>query len=121
MEGVSRLPVEKKLEFFVIVVYGDDDEEFKAYLGFSRDMMGDEGKPRCRSIDWWFAHEEDISRSSRREELVSCDPAREGVCSIVAAVGRDFGTRFLGVDEIVRRALDGGISLISGNNGGPCD
>lgn len=58
--------------------------------------------------------------SRRREELASLDPARVGVWSIVAAGGRDFGTRLLGVDEIARRALDGGISLISGNNGGPC-
>lgn len=117
LEGVSRLLGEKSdKHFFIIVVCVD--EEFKTYLGFSRDIMGDDGKPGC-SIGWWSALEEDISR--RREELASFDPAREGVCSIVAAAGRDFGTRFLGVDEIARRALDGGISLISGNNGGPCD
>lgn len=117
MEGVSRLLVEKlNEELFIIVVYDDDDEEFKVYLGFSRDIMGDR-KPGC-SIWWWSALEEDMSR--RREELASLDPARVGVWSIVAAGGRDFGTRLLGVDEIARRALDGGISLISGNNGGPC-
>lgn len=104
LEGVSRIG---KLELFIIV-YG----EFKAYLGFCRDIMG--VKPGC-SI-WFSTLLEDISR---REDLASFDPAREGVCSIVA-VGRDFWTRFLGVDEIARRALDGGISLISGN-GCPCD
>lgn len=115
MEGVSRLLVENlDEELLIIVVY--DDEEFKPYLGLSRDIVGDDGKLTC--LIWWrSAIEEDMSR---REELASFDPAREGVCSIVAAVGCNFGTRFLGVDEIARRALDGGISLISGNNGGPC-
>lgn len=118
LEGVSRLG-KKSEELFIIVVY--DDEEFKAYLGLRRDIMGD-GKPGCSDWWWWWwwsALEEDISR--KREELASFDPARQGVCSIVAAVGREVWTPFLGVDETVRRALDGGISLISGNGGSCCD
>lgn len=87
LEGVLRLL--KKSELFIIVVC--DDEEFKAYLGLSREIMGD-GKPGCSNWWWWWwsALEEDISR--KREELASFDPARQGVCSIVAAVGREFRT-----------------------------
>ena len=114
LEDVSRL-VKRSEELFINIVC--DDEEFRAYLGLSRDIMGD-GKPACSICWWWSALEDDISR--KREELASFDPAREGVCSIVAAVGRESWTRFLGVDDIVRGALDGGISLISGNDGGSC-
>lgn len=118
LEGVSRPLVENlDEELFIIVVYDHDDEEFNVDLGFSRDIMCEDSKPGC-SIWRWSAVEEDMSR--RREELASLDPARVGVWSIVAAGGRDFRTRLLGVEEIARRALDGGISLISGNNGGPC-